>query len=220
VYADTAAAAGAFTLTLPSGANTGVSFRIKDITGSAGFKNVTVAGNGQNIDGSANYVINTAYGGAQFIYSGSQWSVIDTSAPIRLPTFGTTNSQTNRLDTVFGNAETVSSATPTNILTYATASNSGGLMTINLVSRSTTAGTGIAAQDTTTSTYVLAYKNTAGTVALSTLGITLVGSAQTTAAALTSTLTATVATNVITILVTNPNLSTVDSEVMAQIVVN
>jgi hypothetical protein len=136
-----------------------------------------------------------------------------------LPTTGTLNSQTTRNDCVFGVCETVSSATATAALTYTTASGTGGLITVNLVSRATTTGTGIAVGDTAVATYVVGYKNVGGTVTLSTAGLTLVGAVQTTAAAMTSTLTATVATNVITINVVNTSLCTVDSEVYGDVVV-
>jgi hypothetical protein len=132
----------------------------------------------------------------------------------------TVNSQAQVLDRILGTAETVSSATPTAIVTYATATGTGGILTLDAVSRATTTGTGIAVGDTGVSKYVLGYKNVAGTVTLSTAGITQLGTGQTTAAALTApVLTATVATNVITILVTNTNAATIDSEVFGSIVV-
>lgn len=132
----------------------------------------------------------------------------------------TVNSQAQMQDKIMGTAETVSSATPTTILQYTTKSGAGGLMTLKVVSRSTTTGTGVAIGDTAASTYVLAYRNISGTVTLSTAGISIVGTGQTTATALTApVLTASASGSVITILVTNAALSTVDSEVIADILV-
>jgi hypothetical protein len=131
---------------------------------------------------------------------------------------GTVNSQKQISDVQIGTCETVSSATPTSIWTYTTVSGSGGLLTIKATSRATTTGTGIAVGDEATATYEVAFKNVAGTVTLDTTGITLQGTARTTAAALTApVLTASVATNVVTVLVTNTNLCTVDSQVNAAI---
>ena len=87
----------------------------------------------------------------------------------------------------------------------------GGFLTIRAVSRSTTTGTGIAVGEVSTALYTLAYQNIAGTVSLPAAGPTLVTS-QTTVAALTvPTVTATASGNVITILVSNVSLCTVDS---------
>jgi hypothetical protein len=76
VLVDTVTAAGAKTMTFPSSPSNGECYIIKDSTGSANTYNITVAGNGKNIDGAANYVINNGYGSAQFIYNGSQWNVL------------------------------------------------------------------------------------------------------------------------------------------------
>lgn len=133
----------------------------------------------------------------------------------------TINSQAQIIDRVIGTCETVSSATATIILNYSTLSGKGGFITMTVVSRATTTGTGIAVGDTACATYTLGYSNVAGTVALSTAGITLgTGTNVTTAAALTAPiLTATVATNVITILVSNVALATIDSQLVANLVV-
>ncbi len=145
------------------------------------------------------------------VFTGSSWQNQGVSP---------SNTQALRTETKWGSVRTSSSATPTACLTYTTLTATGGWMTIRTVSRATTTGTGIVVSDSCAATYVLAYKNIGGTVTLSTSGITLVGAGQTTAAAMVPTLTASVATNVITILVTNTNLCTVDSEVFAEIVVN
>jgi hypothetical protein len=127
---------------------------------------------------------------------------------------GTINSQAQTYVPLMGTCETVSSAAPTAILTFATASATGGLLRLRIISRAVTSGAGIAVGDTATATYEVAYKNPSGTVSLDTTGITLQGTARTTAAALSPpVLTTTVATNVITVLVTNVNLCTIDSQI-------
>ena len=137
-----------------------------------------------------------------------------------LPVSGTTNSQTNRVDTVFGNCETVSTATATQVATYTTASATGGIINMSIVSRATTIGTGIAVGDTGAANYTLTFRNVAGTVALSTAGITLVGTAQTTNATFTApVLTTTISGAVITVKVVNVALCTVDSQVILNVVV-
>jgi hypothetical protein len=133
----------------------------------------------------------------------------------------TINSQAQIIDQAVGTCETVSSATPTTILTYSTVSGKGGMMTLTAISRATTTGTGIAVGNTSAAVYTLVWQNIAGTVTLSTAGISLVsGTNVTTAAALTAPeLTASASTNVITIQVTNVALATIDSQVTAQVVV-
>lgn len=132
---------------------------------------------------------------------------------------GTVNSQTQGYMPVIGTCETVSSNTPTAILTFTTTSGTGGYMNLRCISRATTTGTGVGVGDSACSQYVLGFKNVSGTVTLSTAGISLIsGSNQTTAAALTApVLTATVATNVITIKVTNVNLCTIDSQLSGEV---
>ena len=160
-------------------------------------------------------IIQYASGGAQ--YNRGSLGAITTVGPSG--SSGTINSQKQTYDCVFGTCETVSSATATQILTYATATGTGGSITLTAVSRSTTTGTGIVVGDTAVSTYIVAFKNIGGTVTATT--ITLVaGSNQTTATALTApVLSVTTATNVLTFKVVNAALSTVDSQVMADIVV-
>lgn len=126
---------------------------------------------------------------------------------------GAIASQTVLVDTDSGVVSTVASAAPTPIETYTTISGTAGLLTLYLVSRATSAGGGIAVGDATMSTYVLGYKNVAGAVTLSTAGITLVGAAQTTNAALTSVLTATAVGATVVIDVTNVAAVNVDSQV-------
>jgi lysophospholipase L1-like esterase len=135
------------------------------------------------------------------------------------PSRGTVNSQTQKEYQSWGTAETVSSATPTPIVAGITVTGRGGWLHVTLVSVAVSGGCG-STGDSASAEYVVGFKNVGGTVSLSTAGLTLVGSVQTTNAALTSTLTATVATNVLTLNVVNPAGCTVDSEVVADVVQN
>jgi hypothetical protein len=74
VFTDSTSAA--FTITLPSAPSTGETYRIKDSTGQAATNNVTISGNGKNIDGSSTYVLNLAYAMIELTYNGTQWSVV------------------------------------------------------------------------------------------------------------------------------------------------
>lgn len=66
------------TISLEGAPANGTLMNVKDGGGNASVNNVTVSGNGHNIDGSASYIINTNYGGAQFQYSSSagQWFIL------------------------------------------------------------------------------------------------------------------------------------------------
>ena len=77
VLCDTALASAGFTITLPAAPVEGEYYIIKDATGSAGTKNVTIAGNGHNIDASSTYVINTAYQCVQLVYNAAntRWNI-------------------------------------------------------------------------------------------------------------------------------------------------
>lgn len=68
--------AGAGTINLSSTLQTGRIVIIKDGKGDANANNITVQGNGKNIDGAASKVINTAYGVLRVIYNGTEWSSI------------------------------------------------------------------------------------------------------------------------------------------------
>ena len=68
-------AAAPFTITLPSGPTTGDEYLIKDVSGNAGTNNVNISGNGNNIDGVANFSLNAAYQSITVTFTGSQWSV-------------------------------------------------------------------------------------------------------------------------------------------------
>jgi hypothetical protein len=128
------------------------------------------------------------------------------------PTQGTKNSQVNRTDIWYGNCETASSATPAQVGTYTTVAGEGGWIAIVIGSRATTAGTGITVDDSAAASYVLCFRNHGGTVSIASGAPVLVGSSQTTNSSFTApVLTATVSGAVITFLVKNVSLCTVDS---------
>lgn len=60
---------GAITITLPSTPNDGQVYHIKDRTGSALANNITINGDGNNIDGAGTASINTDYGSLYIVYS-------------------------------------------------------------------------------------------------------------------------------------------------------
>jgi hypothetical protein len=68
--------ATAITIVLPINPIKGDVYQVKDRTGNAGTNNITVSGNGKNIDGAATYPISTNYGSAIFAYNGTTWSVL------------------------------------------------------------------------------------------------------------------------------------------------
>jgi hypothetical protein len=64
------------TINLIASPVTGTTYRIKDNTGSAGTNNITVSGNGNNIDGSASYTISMNYDSIDLVYNGTQWNIL------------------------------------------------------------------------------------------------------------------------------------------------
>jgi len=54
----------------------GQTVTITDETGGAGTANITIDGNGKNIDGTATKAITTAWGGLTVLYTGTLWKVI------------------------------------------------------------------------------------------------------------------------------------------------
>ena len=73
IYVDSSG--GAFTITLEASPTTNKEIEIIDSTGNCASFNVTVAGNGNNIVGSANYVMATDYEGLRLIFNGSNWNL-------------------------------------------------------------------------------------------------------------------------------------------------
>lgn len=68
--------AGATTVTMPAAPTTGDEVTIKDDKGDAAGNNITISGNGKNIDGSASLVLNSNYAFATLVYNGTQWDRI------------------------------------------------------------------------------------------------------------------------------------------------
>lgn len=69
--------AAARTITMPNASlTTGQQWEIKDESGGAATNNITVSGNGFNIDGAANYVISTNYGSVSIYWSGSNFYLV------------------------------------------------------------------------------------------------------------------------------------------------
>lgn len=67
--------AAPFTITLPAGPTLGDTYEIKDTVGNAGVNNVTISGNGANIDGAATILLSQNYASFVVTYTGTQWSV-------------------------------------------------------------------------------------------------------------------------------------------------
>lgn len=63
------------TLTLPATPTTGDSFTIKDAVGNAATNNVTISGNGNNIDGASTAILSQNFSALVLTYTGTQWSI-------------------------------------------------------------------------------------------------------------------------------------------------
>lgn len=63
-------------LSLPSGTSLGLIYDIKDGDGTASSGNITVQGNGANIDGASSFAIDVNYASYTFIYNGTEWNLI------------------------------------------------------------------------------------------------------------------------------------------------
>lgn len=64
------------TINLLGSPTSGRTYVIKDNVGSAAANNITVNGNGSNIDSAASYTININYSSITVIYNGSTWSLV------------------------------------------------------------------------------------------------------------------------------------------------
>lgn len=64
------------TITLDAAPATGKTVTIKDGSGNAAAFNVTIDGNGKNIDGASSLVINIDYEAVTVVYNGTQWNII------------------------------------------------------------------------------------------------------------------------------------------------
>jgi len=60
------------TVTLPSSPTSGQAYKIKD-AGNGYTNNITISGNGNNIDNGTTAIINTDYGALELVYDGTQW---------------------------------------------------------------------------------------------------------------------------------------------------
>lgn len=68
-------ASSIYTITLPASPTLGDTYEFKDINGTASSFNITIGGNGNNIDGIPTLVINTNFAAFVVTYTGSKWSV-------------------------------------------------------------------------------------------------------------------------------------------------
>lgn len=66
--------AAATTVNLPASPSSNQVAVVKDGSGNAQTYNITVSGNGKNIDGASTSVIRVNYGSANFLYDGTQWN--------------------------------------------------------------------------------------------------------------------------------------------------
>jgi hypothetical protein len=69
----------ATTVTLEASPTSGRLIIVKDGKGDAAANNITVDGNGKNIDGASTNVISTNFQARIYIYNGTQWNVISGS---------------------------------------------------------------------------------------------------------------------------------------------
>lgn len=67
--------AGPITVTAPASPSLGRAFQVVDANGSSVTNNITINGNGKNINGSASFVISKAYAAYTLTYTGVEWSV-------------------------------------------------------------------------------------------------------------------------------------------------
>lgn len=74
-YVDANTSSGPFTLDLPPSPDTGFRVWVKDGDDNASNNNITVNGNGNNIDGLATNVISVDNQGRIFLYNGNEWKV-------------------------------------------------------------------------------------------------------------------------------------------------
>lgn len=66
----------ATTVELPANPALNRSVLIKDLKGDAQTNNITIDGNGNNIDGASNATINTNFGARELAFNGSEWAII------------------------------------------------------------------------------------------------------------------------------------------------
>jgi hypothetical protein len=64
------------TVTLPASPTAGDAFDVKDTVGLAATNNITISGNGNDIDGASTFVISTNYGSVTLVFNGSEWNIL------------------------------------------------------------------------------------------------------------------------------------------------
>ncbi|GAF83326.1 unnamed protein product, partial [marine sediment metagenome] len=64
------------TVYLPAAPDTGTAFKIKDYGPNALANNITIDGNGKDIDGNGTALINTNYGAIELVYNGTAWFIL------------------------------------------------------------------------------------------------------------------------------------------------
>ena len=74
-YLAVTALATPITIDLPATPTLGDTYTVKDTTGNAGTNNISVDGNGNNIDGASSFLLSQPYAAATFTFAGGQWSV-------------------------------------------------------------------------------------------------------------------------------------------------
>jgi len=62
-------------INLPGAPGTGATYIIKDGKGDAGTNNITINGNGKNIDGAATFILAFNFQSVELIYSGTSWGI-------------------------------------------------------------------------------------------------------------------------------------------------
>lgn len=67
---------GPVTIDLPAAPAVDTCASVKDSCGDAPTNNITVDGNGNTIDGAADWIIATMYGAAEFHFNGTEWSIL------------------------------------------------------------------------------------------------------------------------------------------------
>jgi hypothetical protein len=65
-----------FSLNLPASPESGDQILVKDAKGDASNNNLTIFGNGKDIDGLDTIIINRNYGSIKLVYNGTEWNVL------------------------------------------------------------------------------------------------------------------------------------------------
>lgn len=68
--------AGSITVSAPATPTTGDWMYFKDTTGVATASNITISGNGKNIDGSSTFILSVNYAALFMVYNGTSWMIL------------------------------------------------------------------------------------------------------------------------------------------------